>query len=348
MHCRGEVQGCNFEKIFMKFLKQKNVAVISLAFIMLFLGAQKGNAANCTGVLRTCYCFSDYANHTPVTSVSAVDTGCFQYKSGCEDKCKTAGYKSAALIDPAFPLNDGQTNGLNTISGMSAPSLKITKSTDGECDPSHSLLPCLCSNDHTNAVEIGCYTSREQCDPKCAEKNYKYAVLFNASYYSPHTMDNQPNANDSRNALHTLLTQPIPTPTPGGAQITNDIVPGTAVGESKIITCGRPGQHMCHLCDFIKGFYNIIKYIQGIAIGIALLAMAIGGIIYIVSAGESGLMETAKSAIKNAAIGFVIIFASYLIVNTTIVYLGTKTGLGINASWGTVDCNSTAVERTDQ
>jgi hypothetical protein len=317
---------------------------------MLFGGAQKTKAqatsavvGGCTSPYRKCYCFSDYANHTPVTSVSAVDTGCFQYKSGCEDKCKTAGYKSAALIDPAFPLSDGQNNGLNTLSGMSAPSLKITKSASGECNPGNSSWPCLCSNDNINAVEIGCYNSREKCDPACGEKNYKYAVLFNAPYNSPNAMDNQALINDSRNALHTLLTQPTPTPAPvpGGPQITNDIVPGTTVGESKIITCGRPGQNMCHLCDLIKGFYNIIKYLQGIAIGVALLAMAIGGIIYIVSAGDSGLMDMAKSAIKNAAIGFMLIFLAYLIINTTILYLGTKGDLGIGGvtSWGTFNCD---------
>ena len=136
------------------------------------------------------------------------------------------------------------------------------------------------------------------------------------------------------------ITHAAPAAGLGPAQV-DDVVPGTTMEDSKIITCGRPGQPMCHLCDLIKGFYNIVKYIQGIAIGVALLAIAIGGIIYIISAGDTGLMDAAKSAIKNAAIGFVLVFASYLLVNTVILYLGTKTGLGINAQWGTFNCDPT-------
>jgi hypothetical protein len=281
---RGEVRGCNFEKIFMKFLKQKKVAVIFLALVMFFCGAQKGRAAdgfwgyivgfNYSDGTRDCYCSKDTigsdggrADGNSAARHNGVNIGRYKIAADCGKACYDKGYVSFTLIDRKTSL-----------------------------DSANLALP-------------------------------------------ENALGNIPDSYKTRPALQTV---------PGGAQITNDIVPGTTVGESKIITCGRPGQHMCHLCDLVKGFYNIIKYIQGIAIGVALLAMAIGGIIYIVSAGESGMMETAKSAIKNAAIGFVIIFASYLIVNTTIVYLGTKAGLGINASWGTVDCNSTAVERTDQ
>jgi hypothetical protein len=98
---------------------------------------------------------------------------------------------------------------------------------------------------------------------------------------------------------------------------------------------------MCTLCDLIKGINDIVQFLMKISIGIALLAITIGGILYIVSSGDSGMMDKAKSAIKNALIGFIIVFSAYLIVNTTIVYLGTKTDLGISAHWGTFDCNRT-------
>ena len=119
------------------------------------------------------------------------------------------------------------------------------------------------------------------------------------------------------------------------------MVPGTTEA-SGIIQCGRPGQQMCTLCDMIKGFNKIIHYIMEIAIGVALLALAIGGILYVVSAGESAAMETAKTTIKNGMIGFVIIFAAYLIVNTTITYLGTNSTLGMQTTttWGQFDCTA--------
>jgi hypothetical protein len=127
---------------------------------------------------------------------------------------------------------------------------------------------------------------------------------------------------------------------PGG--ITSTLIPGQKGPESDIIKCGRAGQDMCTLCDLIKGMNLVIKYLMRIAIGVALLAMAIGGVMYIVSAGGSELIGQAKSTMKNAAIGFVIIFAGWLIINTTITYLGTAPGMGIEiTSWGEFDCNRT-------
>lgn len=128
-------------------------------------------------------------------------------------------------------------------------------------------------------------------------------------------------------------------------QIVDNKIPGTTEAGG-IIQCGRGGQDMCTLCDIIKGMNTIIKYLMKIAIGVALLAMAIGGVMYIISAGDSGLIDTAKSTLKNAAIGFVIIFAGYLIINTTINYIGSKKNaageatFGMNiTSWGNFDCN---------
>lgn len=134
-----------------------------------------------------------------------------------------------------------------------------------------------------------------------------------------------------------LIESTIKTPTMSGAQA-DSVVPGETEGNG-IVACGRPGQSMCTLCDLIAGLNNVIQYLMKISIGVALLAMTIGGVMYVVSAGDSGLIDKAKGAIKNASIGFVIIFAAYLIVDTTINYLGTSDGMGIKVtSWGKFEC----------
>ncbi|MEI7891162.1 MAG: pilin [bacterium] len=123
-------------------------------------------------------------------------------------------------------------------------------------------------------------------------------------------------------------------------QIADTKVPGTTIDNSGIIKCGRPGQEMCTLCDLIAGMNNIIQYLMKIAVGVALLAMTIGGVMYVISAGDGNMTGMAKKAITNAAIGFVIIFAAYLIINTLINYIGTKPGMGINiTSWGNFTCS---------
>jgi hypothetical protein len=123
-------------------------------------------------------------------------------------------------------------------------------------------------------------------------------------------------------------------------------VPGTTEGTG-IVSCGRAGQDMCTLCDLIRGMNIIINYLMKLAIGVALLAMAIGGVMYIVSAGDTGQAGKAKSAITNAAIGFVIIFSAFLIINTTINYIGSikdasgQSTFGMNiTSWGNFDCTA--------
>ena len=152
---------------------------------------------------------------------------------------------------------------------------------------------------------------------------------------------------DGLNVCGTEKTSSNVSPTAQTAQIQNNNIPGTSVASSGIVQCGRPGGHMCTLCDLIAGFNRVIHYVMEIAIGVALLAMAIGGVLYVVSAGESAMMEMAKSAITNAAIGFVIVFAAFLIVNTTISYLGAiknaagepTLGLAIT-SWGQFNCTA--------
>ena len=98
------------------------------------------------------------------------------------------------------------------------------------------------------------------------------------------------------------------------------------------------------MCDIVVGFNTIIQYLMKISIGVALLAISIGGILYVVSAGEPGAVETAKKAIKNGIIGFVIVFSAFIIIGTVIKYLGVKEGgeegMGIRpgVTWGTFKC----------
>jgi len=98
---------------------------------------------------------------------------------------------------------------------------------------------------------------------------------------------------------------------------------------------------MCTLCDMIKGIKIVIDYIKNIAIGLGLLAFSVGGVMYAVSAGDKGLIDSAKAVMRNAITGFLVIFGAWLIVNTTIDYLGTQPGMNIHVvSWGEFECTA--------
>lgn|GEM_PF-1260938 len=186
-------------------------------------------------------------------------------------------------------------------------------------------------------VDGGLLPSEQACINACTNGGYKSYNYDGSVIYLMHNCPAAP-------------TTPTGGTTSVADGITSTKIPGTSVDpNSGIVSCGRPGQDMCTICDLIKGMNIVIQYLMKIAIGMALLAMGIGGVMYIVSAGDSGLIDKAKSTMKNAAVGFVIIFAGFLIINTTINYIGAKKNaageatFGMNiTSWGNFDCAAKA------
>jgi hypothetical protein len=118
--------------------------------------------------------------------------------------------------------------------------------------------------------------------------------------------------------------------------------PTTTTG-SGLVACGKDADHMCTLCDIIVTINTIIQYLMKISIGVALAVFTAAGIMYISSAGGSKMIEMAKSAMKNATIGFIVVLAAYLIIDAVVLKsIGAQKDLNIGVtSWGTFDCNAT-------
>jgi len=72
----------------------------------------------------------------------------------------------------------------------------------------------------------------------------------------------------------------------------------------------------CNAGTDINGLIRtVISWLLGIAFGIAVLFLIIGGFWYITSAGNEETAEKGKSTAINAIIGIVIIILSYVVVN---------------------------------
>jgi len=121
-----------------------------------------------------------------------------------------------------------------------------------------------------------------------------------------------------------------------------------AISKAALVPCGRSDQggKMCTLCDFIVGIKGLIDYGFIIMVVVALAMLIVAAVVYTVSAGDEGMMTTAKGLLKNVLIGFAIILGAWLIINTTMWVLGTKGstdgggGLGIGVeSWNKFNCN---------
>jgi len=90
-----------------------------------------------------------------------------------------------------------------------------------------------------------------------------------------------------------------------------------------LVPCGNAGQTACTIKDFFTMAVNIYTFIVlQIASPLAIIAMIVGGIFMMVSAGNPGLMATGKKILYSAIIGLVLVFASWLIIDFILTTIG--------------------------
>ncbi|MFA6393583.1 MAG: pilin [Patescibacteria group bacterium] len=84
------------------------------------------------------------------------------------------------------------------------------------------------------------------------------------------------------------------------------------------------GATNCSLNDFVRIGLNAVQLIFGLAGSLALLFFIYGGIMWVISGGNPDRVKKGQDALKNAVIGLVIIFTSYMIINFVMTTLGYK------------------------
>lgn len=107
-----------------------------------------------------------------------------------------------------------------------------------------------------------------------------------------------------------------------------------------LVPCGT-ADNPCTLCYLIKGVKGVINWGLNIMIVAAVLAIFISGIMYIISAGDQGMMETAKRFMRSALIGVAIFLLAWLIVQTVFWILGVNLGNvvdGTGINWYEIQC----------
>jgi hypothetical protein len=86
-----------------------------------------------------------------------------------------------------------------------------------------------------------------------------------------------------------------------------------------IVPCGREGQPDCTLCHLWHLASNIINFISfNLAIPAAVLLFVAAGVIFLISGGSEEKVTLAKSIFTNTVIGLVIIFCSWMLIDTLI------------------------------
>lgn len=108
-----------------------------------------------------------------------------------------------------------------------------------------------------------------------------------------------------------------------------------AVDPGGLVTCSGPED--CNFCTFIQMVSVIISWLFGFLVLVAVLLIVFAGFKLVVSAGNPSAMTAAKGMISNVIIGFVIVMAAWLIVDTlmkTLANPGAKIDIGM---WNELD-----------
>ena len=87
----------------------------------------------------------------------------------------------------------------------------------------------------------------------------------------------------------------------------------TALAAGGLVPCDGPE---CQVCHFVQLGQKLLTWFIGISASIIAFMFAWGGMQMVMSAGEAGGISKGKAMMTNSLIGFVILLASWLIVDT--------------------------------
>ena len=98
---------------------------------------------------------------------------------------------------------------------------------------------------------------------------------------------------------------------------------------ASLVPCGKSAsagvpaaeQAPCTICHVVVAGNGLITWGLGIMSVIAITVMFAMAVLYVVSAGDQGMMQTAKGGIMAAFIGFGVMLSAWLIVNIVLTIL---------------------------
>lgn len=113
-----------------------------------------------------------------------------------------------------------------------------------------------------------------------------------------------------------------------------------SVSAQGLVPCGNPGQPNCELCDFFIMLDNIIDFLLLDLIPVlAAIMIAIGGFMYIISRASPEKLTTVKSLFTAVAIGLLIIYGAWLIIDLFLVTIGAASWGGFGEGWNIININ---------
>jgi hypothetical protein len=106
-----------------------------------------------------------------------------------------------------------------------------------------------------------------------------------------------------------------------------------------LVPCGGTDEPACKFCHVFKMFNDIYIFVLKMVAGIAALMVIIGGLNLLLAGGRPAWIERGKNILTATAIGLMIIFGAWIIINTTFAAIGVSEWTGLSEGWFRVsDC----------
>ena len=99
----------------------------------------------------------------------------------------------------------------------------------------------------------------------------------------------------------------------------------------------------CQVTDILQILVNIMTFIIGITGSVFLLMFIWGGVTWILSGGNPNRLQVGLDTIRDAIIGLLIVFGSYIIVNAvlSLIYSGTLTSNNLDSTLDNITSDQT-------
>ncbi len=117
------------------------------------------------------------------------------------------------------------------------------------------------------------------------------------------------------------------------------ILPQSASAQFGLLACGGVECQACHLVDTAN---NVIRFLISILASIGVLLFVFGGFLFLTARGDTSQVDKAKGILIDVVIGFVIVLAAWLIVDTVMKNLlpsgQVQFGTGDLGPWNEIRC----------
>jgi hypothetical protein len=106
-----------------------------------------------------------------------------------------------------------------------------------------------------------------------------------------------------------------------------------------LVPCGGAGEPVCEACHAVEMLNGLLDWLVGVLTVVFAIILVTSGITLVTSAGNVSAKAKAKSMITNGFVGFVIVLASWLLVDYGMRVLVADTGASVQlGTWNAVQC----------